>query len=186
MTILSAPAAVASTSQHPGSPHALAQHPLKEKRRQLQDTQARIAHIDRIRAQLEALEPRHRGRRSRRASTSSAASSWSVASTGSDGSFASELKGRELLVPLAGVAFVPATVQKSMAVTAQGGTSGNDDDEDDEEGIQVAFIRASGQAKEQLVRIDAAEIGKEYREMTIEEALAYLDEKEAGEKAARP
>lgn len=148
------------------------QHSLKEQRHQLQEIQSQIAHVDRIKSQLEQLLPHRDGKRTRRLSSSSETSSWSLASTSSKGSIASDIKGKKLLVPIAGVAFVPATISQ----TSQGNL--------DEERTSV-FVRSilEGSAREEeiekLVSIEERRGGK-YREITITQAIAQLEEQRQG------
>lgn len=147
------------------------QHPLKEKRRQLQGIQSQIAHIDRIKLQLEQLLPNQDGKRTRRLSSSSEASSWSVASTSSKDSIASDIRGRELLVPIAGVAFAPATISQAF----QDGM---------EEESQSIFIKSysgnDGKAGlEKLISLEEAKRGQ-YKKVTIAQAMAHLEEQKQG------
>jgi hypothetical protein len=179
MTILSAPASAASTSSLLSSE----EHPLKEQRRRLQETQNKIIEIDRIKTQLQQLLQPDKGRGyARRSSTTSEASSWSIASTSSMGSesLASDIKGRELLVPLSSIAYVPGTISKREI----------DEEDDDGDSTPIVYMRKNdgtgSKEAEGLILLDDVTNGKEkenYEEMTIPAAIAALDAQKLGEQA---
>ncbi|UZJ53142.1 hypothetical protein CBS101457_002462 [Exobasidium rhododendri] len=170
MTLLSGPqsqqAPIASTSQQ-----AFERHPLKEKRRRLVEKQSQITHIERIKSQLQQLSP-SANRTGWERPISSATSSWSVASNGSDGSFVSEIKGSEILVPLCGVAFVPASIHVRRAEKTRGGNAEGSKD------FLAVFLRSDGSGNDDLIKLSVAQDevkSGRYKEMTIDEAIAHLE-----------
>lgn len=176
MTILPAPAArgpAASTSQLSPSES----HPLKEQRRRLLEVQNQITQIDRTKTQLQLLLPLKGEGNSRRLSSSSEASSWSIASTSSKGSVASEIKGRELLLPLSSVAFVAATISATYG-------AGDEEEESPSIFVRKNVSTTGGDSVEGLVLFDEARSGavkEDYEELSVASAIARLEEQRQSE-----